>query len=697
MQRLNLLFKGWGRRTAWAALIVFVAIQGGFPALTHAPRLALFDFYERTFPRLEHTSPVVIVAIDERSLRAVGQWPWPRQIDAQLISKILVGHPAALGLDLILPERDRQSPEEWLRYASAMPASLQAAIRRLPSHDSLLRDAIAKGPVMIGVAGLRLAKGEPDSGPLAPFRVVAGNGALKLGVPLPRFDAALRSIPLLDNAAAGHGVLSIDADSDGLFRRLPMVSSVSGRLAPSLSLEMLRLAAKAPWIDLYPDGDGDVLGLGVGPLTLPTQKDGSIWVNFSPHDPRRFVSAVDLLSGWTDARALAQRIVLIGITALGTIDQRLTPVGYMPGAEIHAQLLENVLEGRLAHRPNWARYAEPALALLLGLWLIVMLPLVRLRWQVFVGIIPLLLLAALGIGFWRQSLALVDVATPAIGDAFIFVSLLAGSFVEADTQRRRLRRELEERKIASARAEGELAAGHRIQMGMLPTVTSVAGDRRFDLHALIVPARQIGGDLFDFFKIDRDRLYFSIGDVSGKGVPAALFMTLGKSLCHSWALRGETEAGTILAQANAEISRDNPEMLFITLFAGILNLQTGELGFCNAGHEPPYLLRPRRPPDHIASMGGPPLCVVEDFPYTTETIRLEKGDLLCLMTDGVGEAMTATGELLGSERVRTILAGVSENASAKAIAEGLHAGVNRFVAGAEASDDLAILTLRWNG
>ncbi len=319
MQRLGqLLFKGWGRRTAWVALIAFVAILGAFPALTRAPRLALFDFYERTFPRLEHASPVVIVAIDDRSLGKVGQWPWPRQIDAQLISKILDDRPAALGLDLILPERDRQSPEEWLRDAGAMPANLRDAIRRLPSHDSLLRDALAKSSVMIGVGGLRLVTPEPDNGQFVPFRQIPA-GALKAAAPLPRFNAALRSVPLLDNAAAGHGVLSIDPDSDGLFRRIPMVSFVSGRLgAASLSLEMLQTSPhKAPWIDLYPDTDGDVQGVGVGPLSLPTQKDGSIWVNFSPHDARRFVSAIDLLSGRVTAQALEQKIVLVGhITAL---------------------------------------------------------------------------------------------------------------------------------------------------------------------------------------------------------------------------------------------------------------------------------------------------------------------------------------------------------------------------------------------
>ena len=187
---------------------------------------------------------------------------------------------------------------------------------------------------------------------------------------LPSFNETLRSLPLLDNAAAGHGVLSIDSDRDGVFRRVPLVSHVSGRLAPSLSLEMLRLVAKAPWIDLYLKRGG-VRGVAVGPLAVPTQSDGSVWVNYSPHDPLRFVSAAAVLSNHVAANEFDRRIVLIGVTGLGTTDQRLTPVGYMPGSEIHAQLLENILDGRLARRPDWSAAAEPALTFLFGLFLIV--------------------------------------------------------------------------------------------------------------------------------------------------------------------------------------------------------------------------------------------------------------------------------------------------------------------------------------
>jgi adenylate cyclase len=676
-------------------LVAFVLAQVLAPWWFERARLALFDLYQTTQPRLEHASPVVIVAIDEASLKSTGQWPWPRQVTAKLVEKILEGRPAALGLDMIMPEADRTSPEEWLKDAGDMPGVLRAAVRALPKHDDVLARALAQGPVMIGVGGLRLAQAQADNGPFAPFRLVDPKGATVSPPTLPSFNGALRSVAMIDNAAKGHGLLSVDADADGAFRRVPLVSVVANRLAPSMALELLRLTAKAPWIALYSESDR-VTGVGVGPLRIPAQADGSAWVHFSPHDPKRYVAAGDVLAGKVDATAFEQRIVLVGVTGLGLVDWRQTPVGVMPGTEISAQLIENVLDGKLVRWPEWTRIAEPALTFVFGVTLIVLLRLMRVPWQILTVVAAAAVLTAIGFWFWR-SLTLLDVATPGLGIALVSFAFMAGNGAQDQQLKRQFRREAEERKIALAKAEGEMEAGRRIQMGMLPGAASVAGDKRFDLGALMVPARQIGGDLYDFFKIDARRLFFAVGDVSGKGVPAALFMALGKSLCRSYALRGTNDVGTIIRLANGEIARDNPEMLFITMFAGILDLDTGEVEFCNAGHDAPFVLRPGGVPEAVVAEGGPPLCVIEDFAYKTERLRLKPGELLCVTTDGVAEAMDASGALLGAERTKQILAAMPRDANATEVVDELYKAVGRFVGAAEASDDLTVLAVRWNG
>jgi serine phosphatase RsbU (regulator of sigma subunit) len=310
----------------------------------------------------------------------------------------------------------------------------------------------------------------------------------------------------------------------------------------------------------------------------------------------------------------------------------------------------------------------------------------------------LLALGCIGIGAYRQQLWLLDPATPALGQGLVFVALLGGTLAETRIQRRRLRRELGLERLASARIEGELAAAHHIQMGILPAAASLAPDPRFDLAAALTPARQVGGDLYDFFLIDADHLLLAIGDVSGKGVPASLFMALAKAFLESNALRSHApDISEVVRRADREISRENPEAMFVTLFAGILDLATGELRFCNAGHDAPFIARAGAPAHRLTSVGGPPLCVVDVFPYATESYRLEGGEILCLVTDGVTEATNRAGEMLGSERTAAALGVLPAGSRAADAIAHLRALVDGFLAGADPSDDVTLLAVRWTG
>lgn len=687
----SLLTAGRGRVAALIVLFLFALLQGALgDAVFTVPRHALFDSYERLLPRVRKSAPVVIVAVDEASLAAYGQWPWPRQRVAELVHRIMASHPAALGIDIIWPEYDASSPARWAAQQDGLTTALHKALLGLPDHDAQLAAALAQGPIAIGIAGQRDDSAD-HPGTLAPVHLIGGVPA-----GLPSFRSTLRSLPNLDLAATGHGLLSIDLDGDGMVRQVPTLSIVGGQFAAGLSLETLRLAVGSLWINVRLDG-GRMRGVELGQLAIPTAADGRIWVDFTAHDERRFVSASDVLSGKLPPDALDQRLVLVGVTGLGLIDHFNTPLGVMPGVEVHAQVMENVFDGRYATRPDWALPAEVSLTLAVGLLMITGLPLLGLRWQGLTAAALLAAPVAAGFAGWAIERWLIDVATPVIADSAVFVALLGGSLAEADRQRRLLRGALEQQKLAAAVMEGELAAAFRIQMGILPKPADLAPDPRFNLEAQLVPAKHVGGDLYDFFKIDEDHLFIAIGDVSGKGVPASLFMAVGKALCKSCALREELDIGAIIQRANAEISRDNTEMLFITLFAGVLDLRNGLLSFCNAGHDPPFLARPGQPPRQMQSVGGPPLCVMDDFPYMSEEFQLAPGEILCLVTDGVTEAMNAAGELMGHERVEAAFIEHPVDGDAKALAMRLRAAVESFVAGAPASDDLTLLAVQWMG
>jgi serine phosphatase RsbU (regulator of sigma subunit) len=175
-------------------------------------------------------------------------------------------------------------------------------------------------------------------------------------------------------------------------------------------------------------------------------------------------------------------------------------------------------------------------------------------------------------------------------------------------------------------------------------------------------------------------------------------MAVSKALCKSAALRRAGDVGAIVRDADGEISRDNQESLFVSAWAGVLNLRTGALEHVNAGHEPPWLIPPDgTPPRLLEAGGGPPLCVVDAFPYEAVPSRMQAGETICLVTDGVTEAENGARRLYGRERLAAVLSGVGRGAEPKEIGEAIRSDVARFAGATPASDDLTILIIRWNG
>ncbi len=686
-------------RLASAGLLVvlalFVWLRGPWVDRLQA---AWFDAHQTLWPRQTTTYPVTVVAIDAKSLADLGQWPWPRNLLARLVRIIQRAEPAAIGINILMPEADALSPERLLAQAQVEDKSLIDALRALPTHDGQLARAMAQAPTVLAVAGTT------EAGHLAlraaPVTVHGVGASAPAATPdVPVYAGALTSIDELDQRARGWGLISAEP-SRGVIRRMPTVASIDGTLLPAMALEMLRVAQNLPSVRLSVSGS-DVTDVSIGRLRVPTESDGAVRVYFSPHKDQRFVSAVDVLDGRIRESQLRGQLVLIGLTGVALQEFQNTPIGErMSGTEIHAQLLENLLDDTLLRRPPWASALEAATLLLLGGLLLWATP----RWRTYPA--ALLLLACLSVPLllawaaFRSHQLLFDALTPALSLLVFFGVLLVLSLAESTQQARVLQRALQAQREAGARIAGEMQAAQWVQTATLPRPDALRGDPRVELHATLQPAREVGGDLYDFFMLDERRLFVLIGDVSGKGLSASIFMAVSKALYKSAMLRApDADIGAIMVMANAEVSRDNPGNLFVTAFAAILDLDEGILSYCNAGHDNPYRLHASYDaPLRIEDGDGPPLCAVPDYDYRGARCRMLPGEMLCLMTDGVNEAQTAAGQLYGNERLQRLLRELQRQAAgAAALVEALRSDVLSFANGAEAADDLTILALRWNG
>ena len=398
---------------------------------------------------------------------------------------------------------------------------------------------------------------------------------------------------------------------------MPLLFAVNGQLAPSFALELLRVSTGQQWYGVHGRREA-VRAVQIGTSLIATDSEGRIRLHFSPAYAGRRVSARAILRGELAPNSFANQIAIVGVTAIGITDVAATPIATrMDGVEIQAQSIENILDGALLNRPPASRWVELVALLTIAIALILFLPRLGPGFGVLIFLVGTVILWVASLIGFHQFKVLYDPTFATAGNALILTVLLTAGFSAADRRRRELDAALEAERIERFRMAGELKAAREIQMGMLPTPGAIPGlPSHIEFHAVLEPAQEVGGDLYDAFMLDERHFFFLIGDVSGKGVPASLFMALSKTLCKSLARREHVPLDALMRLVNEEISRENSAALFVTAIVGILDVQTGELELCNAGHDAPILLRINEPPRSLKGAGGPPLCVREDFPYT---------------------------------------------------------------------------------
>ena len=257
------------------------------------------------------------------------------------------------------------------------------------------------------------------------------------------------------------------------------------------------------------------------------------------------------------------------------------------------------------------------------------------------------------------------------------------------------RRAIEEHdQLVSVRRDLSLAT--RIQQSIVPRVfPPFPGRTEFDIYAEMITAKEVGGDFYDFFLLDDDHLGFVVGDVSGKGVPAAIFMAMSRTLLKATAAQVR-DAGECLKRVNDLLIPENKASMFVTIFYGILNTKTGELTFCNGGHNPPGRIRAGGETDLLPLTGGPFVGAIPGLSFETGTMTLSPGDTLFVYTDGVTEATDPDAALFGDDRMLDSLK-TNGRESLDHLVKSMLDGIDGFVRGAPQADDITMLALRFNG
>jgi HD-GYP domain-containing protein (c-di-GMP phosphodiesterase class II)/CHASE2 domain-containing sensor protein len=426
-----------------------------------AARTWVFDNYQALVPRERRSQPVTIVAIDEKSLAAVGQWPWPRDQMAQLIDAINQHQPAAIGLDIYMPEADQTSPSLLAQRIASTQPELAAELRALPTNETILANALREAPSVLGAAGFDFDAYTTSAGlRTAPLFTHGAD-------PMPhvrKFSHVLASMPELQAASSGQALLSVDVQ-DSAVRRIPLLAAVGDALVPGLAMEMLRVATNSFAVEVH-TGERGIEAVGVADLLVPTQPRGDVWLHTARMDNGidRYVSAYDVMQDHVDPAMLSGKLVLIGLTGAGLMDMRSTALGELvPGIEIQAQLIEALFDGHVLLRPWWMKWFETLLLAAIGLSLIWFVPrtdsrlaaLMKNQPQVSMGITLALGFGVLALGFavFQFRGLLFDAAAVVIVFSLVMTVLISSALIEGLGEARTRLSRLVENGIALGREQ----------------------------------------------------------------------------------------------------------------------------------------------------------------------------------------------------------------------------------------------------
>lgn len=646
-------------------------------------RRTVFDQWQLSAPRTIAADDVAVVMIDDLALETVDPWPWPRYYIARLTALVAEQNPAAIGFDIVFAEPDPIGPEKFAALYPEMDPALAGRIRELDNMDAIFAQVLGSAPVVLPRLGVPYDGVDPATLLLEP--VVAGRPPAGVA----RYPEVLASLPDFEGVARGLASFNGAPDDDAIVRRVPLTVTMGQQPMPGLAVELARVANGAE--QLVWRGSTAVLG----DRAMPADERGRLALRFGNFPESAVFSAAEVLD---DKKPLppdtfAGKIVLIGLGGLGTADIVATPLATEQfGVLVQAQAIDAILNRGWLSRPPWLAALE-WLASALLVWLVVLAGGAQHRRAMLIvaGAVAVTLPIASFLAFDRANLLFDPLRPLAIGLGAAFALGIA-LFVHSRAERVRLAAELTEQRVSAAVQEGELQAARSIQMGMVPSPAALAAlDRRIDIGAVLRPARSVGGDFYDALMVAPGKLLFVIGDVTGKGVPAALYMALSKALTKSVLSRDSGNLAEAVGQLNRDLLREADEAMGVTMLIGVLDCASGELGMVNAGHENPIVVRADGAIETLAMRGGPPFCVM-DFPYPEEPARLAPGDTLVLITDGATEAQNVRNELFGLDGALAALGDSPEGAAATATA--LADKVRAFEGDTEPSDDLTIVALR---
>ena len=643
----------------FAILLLLISLKIINPPFIKSVSYLSFDLYQKVFAK-KKDSDVVIIDIDEKSLGKFGQFPWNRTVFAKILDQLNTSDPKAIGFDIFFTEKDKQSPEEIIKSYGLIPSDV-AELQNLKSPDDLFAEKLKESKSIIAVLGSNVpSHTNYDRKAKARF-LSKGGDPFEFTYSYP---FSIGSLEVLENNVKGLGSISFLDQLDGIIRSLPLIVQLNKKLYPTIGLEMVRVGEKQKniYVELNEVG---INRISARPHKIDSDPNGIIWIKYKKSQKKQYISASDVYEGNFDKSFFQNKYVLIGASAQGLFDLVKTPLGItIPGVEVHANVIENILDkSYLVRNPNTYIF-ELLFSIIVALVTFILSQKIKPRYSLSIFFGNILAIIIIGFSIYKFKSKLVDISYPLF---IVTVTFLTGLYFRFIEENKLALENLQ--KEAKLLKERELAAG--VQKSLFPDISKFENF----IFARNVPARDVSGDYFDVVRSTPEEYFFTLADVSGKGIKAGMYMAKASSIFRTLTnLKYPIEK--VVFGVNNELVEAKFKGMFVTAVFGKLNIKTGEMVFINAGHESILTFDQNKNYEYIKSE-MPPIGIVKYFSDSmvkSNTINM-KDKTFVVYTDGVTEGYLQNGEELGSEGVQNIINNISE-VTPKAIVESIEKKLN---------------------
>ena len=584
-----------------------------------------YDAYQSFFIEKSTFEDVVIIDIDEKSIGEIGQFPWRRDIFADLIQKLNQYGVSVITFDVFFSEEDKQNPKKILEEFNINNETV------IDSDEKLL-ESIQLSNVVLPVLGDISMYNKNNSSKPKTNIISKGKDASNYTY---SFKNKITSLEKFNNAAKGVGTISYLDSPDAVLRSVPIFLKIADDIWPALSLETLRVLHGHKSILINSDETGINL-IKTRKYQIKPNPNAIVHINYKKFNRENYIPAVDVLNLKINENKLKNKIAIIGSSAQGLFDFVKIPNGnVIPGVETHAHLIENIINNDFIIKNIYTTIAENLL-LIISLILALIIPnkiLPKFSIVFFAGLVFILLSSSI---ITYQFNYFVDV----------FYIILSSSLLFLTTLYFRYLRENEialdnEKKQIILKQEREIAG--EVQKKLFPEVFE---DSKL-IYARNIPARDVSGDYYDYIRVNENEIYFTLADVSGKGIKAGILMANASSVFRSLA-KLEKPLSTIARYVNNQVSDSSYQGMFITAVIGKINIQKKEVEYINHGHEPIMIFDKNYNFEYIKS-SLPPLGIMkfDDDSFFQTSIKNIEDKILLIYTDGVTEGYLKNDEELG--------------------------------------------------